>query len=68
LALFWGWTSPHTHVSIAAEKLTLNTAKVKKAPTSLTDSSWEKAKAINIRLEGKEKFEEMEVVGKVKSV
>jgi hypothetical protein len=68
LALFWGWASSHTHVSIAAEKLTLNAAKVKKAPTSLTDSIWERAKAIDIRLECKEKFEDMEVVGKVNSV
>lgn len=68
LALFWGWASSHTQVSLAAERLTLTAAKVKKAPTSLTDSIWEKAKAVNISLEGKEIFEDMEVVVKTKSV
>lgn len=68
LAFLWGWTSAYTQVSLAAERLTLTAVKVKKAPTSLTDSVWEKAKAIDIRHEGKEIFEDMEVVVNTKAV
>ena len=40
----------------AAKKQTMEAAKVKAAPSGLTDSIWKKAKAIDVPFEGKEKF------------
>jgi hypothetical protein len=39
-----------------AAKQTVTAAKVKKAPAGLDDSAWQKAKAVQVPFEGKEKF------------
>jgi len=39
-----------------AAKQSLTAAKVKKAPASFDDPAWQKAKAVNVPFEGKEKF------------
>ncbi|MHC1742194.1 MAG: ethylbenzene dehydrogenase-related protein [Syntrophobacteraceae bacterium] len=47
------WVSDHLY---AAAKQTLGAAYVKAAPAGLDDPAWQKAKAIDVPFEGKEKF------------
>jgi len=46
----------NSHEVSGAAKQTVTVAKVKKAPGGLDDPAWQKAKAVNVPFEGKEKF------------
>lgn len=47
---------PEAERALAAAKQTLTALSVKEAPTSLEDPLWQKAKAVEVPFEGKEKF------------
>jgi hypothetical protein len=57
LALVLGGMLLGTDGLEAAAKQTLTAKRVKKAPSGLDDSVWQKAKAVQVPFEGKEKFE-----------
>jgi len=57
LALVLGGMLLGTDGLEAAAKQTLTAKRVKKAPSGLDDSVWQKAKAVRVPFEGKEKFE-----------
>ena len=46
----------HSAEVSAAAKQSVTVAKVEKAPAGLDDPAWQKAKAVNVHFEGKEKF------------
>ncbi len=46
----------NTNTVIGAAKETLTAAKVKKAPAGFDDPAWQKAQAVDVHFEGKEKF------------
>jgi len=56
LALAFGGILMGLDTAAAASKQTLNAARMKSAPAGLDDSAWDKAKAVVIPFEGKEKF------------
>ncbi len=62
-AVFW---SPKSATTSA--KQTLTAAKVSKAPTGLDDPVWQKAKALEVPFEGKEKFAGQKAVVSTKAV
>jgi hypothetical protein len=56
LALAFGGILMGLDTAVAASKQTLSAARVTTAPTGLDDSAWDKAKAVVVPFEGKEKF------------
>jgi len=46
----------NSHEAVGASKQTVTAVKVKKAPASLNDPAWQKAKAADVHFEGKESF------------
>jgi hypothetical protein len=56
LAFVAGGLLFNTNEVTGAAKEILTAAKVKKAPAGLDDPAWQKAKAVNVPFEGKEKF------------
>ena len=56
LALVAGGMLIGTDEVTGAAKQTVTAAKVSKAPTSLDDPAWQKAKSVKVPFEGKEKF------------
>ena len=46
----------NSYEATAAAKQSLSAAKVKKAPAGLDDPAWQKAKAVDVHFEGKERF------------
>ena len=53
---FGAWFIVDSHEVSGAAKQSVTVAKVEKAPTGLDDQAWQKAKAVNVHFEGKEKF------------
>ena len=57
LAVAFGvWLIINSHEVSGAAKQSVTVTKVKKAPVGPDDQAWQKAKAVNVHFEGKEKF------------
>jgi len=56
LALLFSGTFFNADEAVGAAKQTVTVAKVKESPSSLDDPAWQKAKAVEVPFEGKEKF------------
>lgn len=68
LALVLGGMFLVSHDLEGATKMTLNVDRVKKAPTGLDDPVWQKARAVQIPFEGKEKFENKKATVTTKAI